>query len=221
MPGKTPAAACKVLVDGKLNDAYRPQVWWPSPGRGQRRINAGVIIHAVASIRRHIKMKYFRIQEYRRSLQLSLAVAGALFLSMSVLPAVAGGMDATTRLLAKLDAEWSNAATARDADRVTSFYAEDGIAYPPDAPAAVGHAAIKKVWEGYFAEKTLRISWKADRVEVAKSGDIGTTGGASVISLVGPDGKPVKLTGKYVVVWKKQKDGSWKAIYDIWNGDSK
>jgi ketosteroid isomerase-like protein len=28
-------------------------------------------------------------------------------------------------------------------------------------------------------------------------------------------------TGKYVCIWAKQADGTWKAIHDIWNTDSK
>ena len=30
-----------------------------------------------------------------------------------------------------------------------------------------------------------------------------------------PKGNPVKDHGKYIVVWKKQADGSWKAVADI------
>jgi ketosteroid isomerase-like protein len=31
----------------------------------------------------------------------------------------------------------------------------------------------------------------------------------------------VSEKGKYVCMWKKQKDGTWKAIHDIWNSDAK
>jgi ketosteroid isomerase-like protein len=32
-------------------------------------------------------------------------------------------------------------------------------------------------------------------------------------------GKPVTETEKYAVTWKKQADGKWKVIADIWNTD--
>jgi ketosteroid isomerase-like protein len=32
-------------------------------------------------------------------------------------------------------------------------------------------------------------------------------------------GKPVTDRGKYTEVWKKQADGKWKAVADIWNSD--
>jgi len=33
-------------------------------------------------------------------------------------------------------------------------------------------------------------------------------------------GKPVKQTGKYVTLYRKTADGSWKAILDINNADA-
>jgi ketosteroid isomerase-like protein len=56
---------------------------------------------------------------------------------------------------------------------------------------------------------------------VAKSGDLGFTTGTYEDSFKGTDGKMVSEKGKYVCMWKKQKDGTWKAIHDIWNSDAK
>jgi len=33
------------------------------------------------------------------------------------------------------------------------------------------------------------------------------------------NGSPTTMMGKYVVVWKKQPDGHWKAAADIFNSD--
>ena len=104
---------------------------------------------------------------------------------------------------------------------MASFYAEDAIAYPPNEPVAIGRPAAKKVWASYFADSTLSISWKTVHAEVSKSGDLGFTAGTYEDSFRGPDGKLVREKGKYVCTWKKQKDGTWKAIHDIWNTDSK
>ena len=150
-----------------------------------------------------------------------LAAAGALAVLFSGLPVLAADMDAKAKVLVKLDDDWSKAAATRDADRVASFYAEDAIAYPPNAPVANGRAAAKKVWASYFADATFSISWKAVHAEMAKSGDLGVTGGTYEASFKGPDGKQVTEKGKYVTTWKKQKDGAWKASHDIWNADAK
>ena len=130
-------------------------------------------------------------------------------------------MGAKAKMLTKLDDDWSAAAVARDVDRVASFYAEDAIAYPPGEPAAVGRAAAKKVWATYFADPTFALSWKTLHAEVSKSGDLGYTSGTYEASYKGADGKPVSEKGKYLCTWKLQGDGTWKAVHDMWNSDSR
>jgi len=151
----------------------------------------------------------------RRILQSLLVVALAIsFQSVSF----AADSSADAKALIQLDDDWSKSAATRDAARVASFYAEDAIAYPPNAGVAVGRAATQKVWAAYFADSTFSISWKTLHAET--SGDLGFTSGTYEDSYRGADGNLVKETGKYVCVWKRFK-GQWMAIHDIWNGDSK
>lgn len=149
----------------------------------------------------------------------ALALVGVVALLCSASPVRAGGIDANAKALAQLDDEWSKAAGTKDAERVASFYAEDAIAYPPNAPAAVGRAAAKKVWAAYFADPSFKISWKTTHAGI--SGELGFTAGTYEDSFKGPDGKLVTEKGKYVCTWKKDKGGAWKAIHDIWNTDAK
>ncbi len=129
--------------------------------------------------------------------------------------------DSDAKELIKLDEEWSRAAATRDAVKVASYYAEDAIAYPPNEPVAKGRAAAQKVWAAYLVDASFSISWKTLHAEVAKSGELGYTAGTYEDSFKGPDGKKVEEKGKYVCIWKKQGDGGWKAIQDIWNSDAK
>jgi uncharacterized protein (TIGR02246 family) len=167
-----------------------------------------------------MKVQYLVVNRVQ-GLLFFLAAASALAVLFSVMPAPAADMDANAKALAELDDDWSKAAATRDADRVLSFYAEDAIVYPPNEPVAIGRAAAKKVWAAYFADETFTISWKTVHAEVAKSGDLGYTAGTYEASFKGPDGKQVNEKGKYVATWKKQQDGTWKAIHDIWNSDAK
>ena len=131
----------------------------------------------------------------------------------------AAGDDKAAKELTAVDEAWSAAAVAKDVDRVASFYATDGVAYPPDAPGAAGSAATRKLWAGAFADPTYQISWKTSAAEVVQ--DLGWTAGTFQDSSKGADGKTVATHGKYVCVWRKGADGKWKAIRDIWNYDSK
>lgn len=146
----------------------------------------------------------------------------ALLLSIACAPAAAPvDTAALAAHLTQLDDAWSAAAATRNADSVASFYAADAVAYPPNMPVAVGQAAARDVWAGGFADSTYAISWKTTTARVAASGDMGFTAGTYQESYRGADGNPVTMTGKYLCVWAKQADGSWKATNDMWNADSK
>lgn len=157
----------------------------------------------------------------RKLLLPSLLVLGAAAVLLSATRAPAIDQAADAKMLTKLDDDWSKSAATKDATKVAAFYAEDAIAYPPDEPLVSGRAAAQKVWATYFAVPEFSISWKTTHADVATSGDLGFTSGTYEDSFKGPDGKTVKEAGKYVCVWKKQKDGSWKAAHDIWNSDKK
>jgi ketosteroid isomerase-like protein len=166
-------------------------------------------------------MKFFNMNKSTQALIYTVAAAFICAALFTAFPALAADTDANAKVLMKLDEDWSKAAVAKDVDKVASYYADDAVAYPPNAHAAHGREAAKKIWAAYFAEPTFKISWKTTHAEVAKSGDLGFTAGTYEDSFKGPDGKLVNEKGKYVCTWKKQKDGSWKATNDIWNGDAK
>lgn len=150
-------------------------------------------------------------------------VAFSIFIACALLifkqPAKASPPDAKAKALMALDDEWSRAAQAGNLDAVASYYAEDAVAYPPDAPKAVGRNAAREVWKNYFAAPNFKISWKSNAAGV--DGKMGWTSGTYELSMNGPDGKPVSGVGKYLCVWRKGADGKWKAIHDMWNADSK
>jgi len=158
-----------------------------------------------------------------RSLRTTLGVGAlaAVLLAAGCTPAPpAVDTAALAQQLVQLDDAWSVAAASRNADSVASFYAEDAVAYPPNMPVAVGRAAARDVWAGAFVEPTYNLSWVTTASGVAPSGDLGYTAGTFQDSYTGPDGTTVSATGKYLCVWKKQADGSWKAVHDMWNYDS-
>jgi ketosteroid isomerase-like protein len=129
-----------------------------------------------------------------------------------------GEITGEAKILAKLDDAWSASAGQRDLNKLVSFYAADAVAYPPGAGMAHGTAEIRKVWEG-ITDPNYALSWVSTQAAVAASGDIGFTSGTFQESTTGSDGKVTKATGKFLCVWRKQQDGGWKAIHDMWNYD--
>ena len=117
------------------------------------------------------------------------------------------------------DAAWSKAAESKDLDKTLSYYSADATVLPPNASAATTKEAIKTIWQDMLASPGLVISWKATKVEVAKSGDLGFVSGTYELTMNDASGKSVNDHGKYVEVWEKQSDGKWKCGTDIWNSD--
>ena len=116
------------------------------------------------------------------------------------------------------DTRWSKTAAAGDLEGTVAYYAEDASLLPPNAPIASGKPAIHAMWAGLLGPGTS-ISWQANRVEVARSSDLAYIEGTYQLSMKDPQGNPVNDKGKFVEVWKKQTDGKWKVVADIFNSD--
>ena len=121
--------------------------------------------------------------------------------------------------LREADAAWSKAAESKELDKTVSYYSDDATVLPPNAAAATTKEAIRKIWQDMLASPGVAISWKATKVKVAKSGDLGFISGTYEFNMNDASGKPVTDKGKYVEVWEKQTDGKWKCGTDTWNSD--
>jgi uncharacterized protein (TIGR02246 family) len=117
-----------------------------------------------------------------------------------------------------LDAQWSKAAGAHDLDGIVSYYSDDAVLLPPNAPVAASKQSIRASWAP-LAEPGVSISWQVSKVEVARSGDLAYSTGTYALAIKDPQGKPVTDTGKFMEVWKRQPDGGWKAVADTYNSD--
>src|SRR6266567_372222 len=152
--------------------------------------------------------------------KLILSGCAALFaLTVAGTVSAADTKSAIEKALRDLDAKWSAAAGAKDIDKTVSYYSEDAIVMPPNAPIAATRETIRSAWKEILTSPGAAISWKATKVEVAKSGDLAYGSGTNEETMNDASGKPVKDHGKYVEIFKKQADGTWKVVADIWNSD--
>ena len=108
------------------------------------------------------------------------------------------------------DIAWSKSAEAKQVDTHVAYYTEDAIVLPPNEPLATGKEPIRKVIGDLYAMPGLSVKWQPTKVEVARSGDIGYSRGTYEMTVNDAKGNPMTDRGKYVEVWKKQADGTWK-----------
>ena len=126
----------------------------------------------------------------------------------------ASGASAVAQEIRTLDAAFMKLANEKDAAALTEvFYAEDAELLPPGAPAMRGRAAIRAFWTEFMKIAGNDLILDTHTIEAA--GDLAHGVGRWTGTLGG-----VPQQGKYVVVYRRQADGGYKAIVDIFNADA-
>jgi uncharacterized protein (TIGR02246 family) len=113
--------------------------------------------------------------------------------------------------------DWNKAFQAKDLDKVMSYYTDDAIYFVDNGAMVKTKDTIRAAWEPVLKTPGPGLSFATDYVEVARSGDLAYEYGTYDNATEARKGKVTHEKGKYVVVWKKQADGSWKAAIDIGN----
>lgn len=110
-------------------------------------------------------------------------------------------------------AETSVASNAAEAFR--AYLAEDAIQMPTGGEPIVGR---DKIYENMNrSAQNYTLNWSPERAEVAKAGDMGWTWGWYLMSYTDAAGEIKQSRGKYLNIWKKMPDGSWKVAVDMGN----
>ena len=116
--------------------------------------------------------------------------------------------------------DWGKAIGDKNLEQTLSYYADDAWVYPQNAPVAKTPDQRRSVWAAFFATPGASdMEGDITRVDVARSGDLALEYGTFAMTMNDKKGKPITETEKYIVAWKKQADGKWKVIADIWNTD--
>jgi uncharacterized protein (TIGR02246 family) len=104
---------------------------------------------------------------------------------------------------------------AKDSAKVAGFYADDAVVAVPGAPAQRGAAAIRAATDGDLKDPAFAIDFTNEKTGVAADGDMAYTRGSFRVAFTDPKTKQVRSeSGSYLTVFRKQDDGSWKAIED-------
>lgn len=118
--------------------------------------------------------------------------------------------------LKSIEAQWEKDYHAHDAEKLAGHYASDGALANPGSVLATDDVGRRLEIEKVAADKNSKISFSSDRVGVARSGELAYTRGHYTDEKTDPKtGQVTTLTGSYLTVWKKQPDGSWKAVEDF------
>ncbi len=102
-----------------------------------------------------------------------------------------------------------------DAAALAALYTEDAKLLPPNSEMIAGSEGIEAFWGGGLQMGIKDVILTT--VEVLGMGDMVCEIGKYDLTIQ-PEGQDaIADTGKYLVVWKKAPDETWKLHIDIWN----
>ncbi len=110
------------------------------------------------------------------------------------------------------------AVNAGDAEAWAACFTDDGVQMPPNFGANAGKAAIQGWSNGFLSMFACRFGLSVEEVKAA--GDWAFERGRYDITLTPrAGGQSMNDKGKYITIYQRQSDGSWKIARDIWNSN--
>ena len=124
--------------------------------------------------------------------------------------------DATAKpgkvLLFDLEARFAKDVKERGGAAFADWFAEDGVSLSNGQAPVIGRVAI--VQSARWSPRDYQLSWTPTDAQMGPSGDMGYTWGHFEGHSKDAAGNPVVTTGRYMTIWRRQSDGSWKVVLD-------
>jgi len=125
---------------------------------------------------------------------------------------------AVRQAIEQAKAKYIDAVTRGDSAGFVANYADDAVSMEPGVPVQHGRGELG----ANFAKRQQEVKvsdMKASTASVDVAGDYTIETGSYELTFTPKGGKPMYDKGNYLMVWKKQTDGSWKIYRDINNSD--
>ena len=114
--------------------------------------------------------------------------------------------------LLDLEVKFAQAVAEGGGKAFASWFAEDAITLNNGKPATLGRGAIAA--SATWNPKDYTLTWTAQGAQMGPSNDMGFTWGHYEGHSKDRDGNPVVTTGRYITIWRRLSDGTWKVAMD-------
>ena len=117
--------------------------------------------------------------------------------------------------LYELEAKFAKDTAAGGGKAFASWFADDAVTLGNGEAPVLGRAAIaaQTTWD----PGKYQLVWTPEGGQMSAAGDMGFTWGSYEGTSKDKNGNPISTKGRYMTVWKKQPDGSWKVVLDSSN----
>jgi uncharacterized protein (TIGR02246 family) len=110
---------------------------------------------------------------------------------------------------------FSEAFNRGDAAALAAMYDTGAVVLAPNAPPMRGRQNIEALWAGARQQGFRTLDLVPNSVEVI--GNHAIELGSYTMVIQPPGQAEITDRGKYMVLWKRQPDGSWKLYRDMFN----
>jgi ketosteroid isomerase-like protein len=114
--------------------------------------------------------------------------------------------------LYKLEAEFAKDVAEKGGAGFALWCAPDAVLLGNGSAPVVGRVAIEK--SANWLPKDYQLTWTPTDAMMGPSGDMGYTWGHFEGHSKDANGNPVLTSGRYMTIWRKEADGSWKFVLD-------
>jgi ketosteroid isomerase-like protein len=115
-------------------------------------------------------------------------------------------------LLFDLEARFAKDVAARGGAGFAEWFAADAVLLGNGVAQVVGREAIAKA--STWSAKDYQLTWTPTEAVMGPSGDIGYTWSHYQGQSKDAAGNPVLTSGRFITIWRRQPDGSWKVVLE-------
>jgi uncharacterized protein (TIGR02246 family) len=125
------------------------------------------------------------------------------------------GADAVRAQIEQAAVRFSEAFNRGDAAALAAMYDTGAVVLAPNAPPMRGRQNIEALWAGARQQGFKTLNLVVNSVEVI--GNHAIELGSYTMVIQPPGQGEMTDRGKYMVLWRRQPDGSWKLYRDMFN----
>ena len=122
-----------------------------------------------------------------------------------------------TAFLFSLEKKFAAAVAEGGGTAFASFFDKDGVSLGNKTAVHVGQATIAA--QANWSPKDYQLTWTPDGGEMSAAGDMGYTWGHYEGRATTAANQTVQR-GRYMTIWKKEPDNTWKVVLDSSNEDA-
>jgi ketosteroid isomerase-like protein len=120
-------------------------------------------------------------------------------------------------LLFDLEARFAKATAEGGGKAFATWFDENGVSLANGQAPVHGREAIAK--QATWSPKDYQLVWTPTDAAMSPAGDMGYTWGHYEGRSRDADGNTKVTSGRYLTIWRKEPDGSWKVVLDASNDE--